>query len=277
MLDEKEIALAMAPEARRRFDVHVVQVTGSTNADLVAQASGLPRGHVLATETQTAGRGRRGRVWHSRPGDSLTFSLLWKFGADTRLSGLSLAVGLGVARGLDHSGIGQAKLKWPNDLLAPTGQGWAKLGGVLVEVVAGPGAAASVVMGIGLNIRPLTGVPAIEQATSSLATMGWDGSRNTVLAALLEELLAVLDAFESGGFAPFAAAWNARHAFRDQQVTVSAGDGSTATGIARGVHSDGALALDTESGPLRIVSGDVSLRAVAHPVSDHDLPFRGSR
>jgi BirA family transcriptional regulator, biotin operon repressor / biotin---[acetyl-CoA-carboxylase] ligase len=262
MLDEKQIALAMAPEARRRFDVHVVQSTGSTNADLMAQASGLPGGHVLAAEAQTAGRGRRGRAWVSRPGDSLTFSLLWKFRSGAPMTGLSLAVGLGAVRALDRCGAGQVMLKWPNDLLVGVGNQWAKLGGILIEVVAGPGATATVVIGIGLNIRPVGEAAAIGQVTASLEALGWKGSRNTLLAALLEELREVLDVFESGGFAPFAAAWNARHAFRDRQVILSGMQGGSVTGVARGAHPDGALALDTDDGPLQIVSGDVSLRAM---------------
>jgi BirA family biotin operon repressor/biotin-[acetyl-CoA-carboxylase] ligase len=261
MLDEKQIALAMTPEARHRFDVRVVQSTGSTNTDLVAQAGGLPGGHVLAAETQTAGRGRRGRAWLSRTGESLTFSLLWKFRPDAGLSGLSLAVGLGVARALDRCAAGQVMLKWPNDLLVGVGNGWAKLGGILIEVVAGHGGTAAVVIGIGLNVRPVGNAAAIGQDTTSLSALGWHGSRNTVLATVLEELRGVLDGFEAGGFVPFAAAWNARHAFRNRQVTLSGTAGDTIMGTAIGADPDGALMLETDKGPMRVVSGDVSLRA----------------
>jgi len=261
MLDEKAIAAAMAPAARRRFDVHVVPTTGSTNTDLMARAGSLPLGYVLAAESQTAGRGRRGRTWVSRPGASLTFSLLWKFGPATPTAGLSLAVGLGVARALDRCGVAGVMLKWPNDLLVGDPDGWAKLGGILIEVLTGPEGASTVVIGIGLNIRRVADAPEIGQSTASLEARGWVGSRNTVLAAVLGELLAVLDAFEAGGFAPFAAAWNARHAFRDRQVTLGGMEGGAVAGIAKGVQSDGALTLHTDAGPMRIVSGDVSLRA----------------
>lgn len=262
MLDEMQIALAMTPEARHRFDVRVVQSTGSTNTDLAAHAGGLPAGHVLAAETQTAGRGRHGRAWLSRPGESLTFSLLWKFRPGAGLSGLSLAVGLGVVRALDRCAAGQVMLKWPNDLLVGVGSGWAKLGGILIEVVAGPGATATVIIGIGLNIRPVSDASAIGQDTSCLAALGWAGSRNTVLATVLEELVGVLDGFEAGGFVPFVAAWNARHAFRNRQVALSGTDGDTIMGTAIGAEPDGALMLETDKGPLRVVSGDVSLRAM---------------
>ena len=261
MLDEKAIAAAMAPAARRRFDVHVVPTTGSTNTDLMALAGSLPAGYVLAAESQSAGRGRRGRTWVSRPGASLTFSLLWKFGPAARTSGLSLAVGLGVAQALDRCGVTGVMLKWPNDLLVDLPGGWAKLGGVLIEMITGPAGAMTVIIGIGLNIRPVGADAVAGQDIASLGALGWVGSRNTVLALLLEELLGVLDGFETGGFAPFAAAWNARHAFRDRQVTVSGMEGGAIAGIAAGVQPDGALALHTDAGLMRIISGDVSLRA----------------
>jgi len=267
MLDEQKIASAMVPAARCRFDVHVVQTTGSTNTDLMAQAGELPGGFVLAAESQTAGRGRRGRAWQSRPGDSLTFSLLWKFAPHTALSGLSLAVGVAVAHALDRCGTGGVMLKWPNDLLVATPQGWSKLGGILIEV-AGGGGGSAVVIGIGLNIRPPVDAAMIGQAAASMAALGWTGSRNVLLGAVLGELPAVLDRFAVDGFAAFAPAWNARHAFRDRRVDLSDMAGGTVTGIARGAQPDGALVLDTGGDSLHVVSGDVTLRESAPPAID---------
>ena len=61
---------------------------------------------LLAAEWQTAGRGRRGRGWTAVAGGSLTFSLGWRFeqGAGF-LAGLSLAVGVALARALEASGF----------------------------------------------------------------------------------------------------------------------------------------------------------------------------
>ena len=85
---------------QHRFDLRVVDVIDSTNTALLAQAmSGAPSGTCLVAELQTAGRGRRGRAWHSAVGASLTFSLLWRFESGAAsLGGLSLVVGLAVAR-----------------------------------------------------------------------------------------------------------------------------------------------------------------------------------
>jgi BirA family biotin operon repressor/biotin-[acetyl-CoA-carboxylase] ligase len=262
-LDEHDVAGAMAPGARRRFDLHVVAATGSTNADLLAGYGSLPSGYVLAAETQTAGRGRRGRTWHSAGGASLTFSLLWKFaGGAATLSGLSLAIGLGVARALDRCDAIGVMLKWPNDLLARHSSGWAKLGGILIEIATSVDGPATAVIGIGLNVRPGGNTSSIEQAVTDLAALGVTAPRGRLLACILEELADVLDQFETSGFAPHAAAWNARHAFRDQPVALTAEAGEPVHAIARGANPDGALMIDSVNGPTLVFNGEVSLRLV---------------
>jgi BirA family biotin operon repressor/biotin-[acetyl-CoA-carboxylase] ligase len=255
----------MAPEARRRFDLHVVASTGSTNADLMALQGSLPSGYVLAAETQTAGRGRRGRAWHSAAGASLTFSLLWKFaGGTTALSGLSLAIGLAVARALDRCGAIGVMLKWPNDLLARHATGWAKLGGILIEIATSVDGPATAVIGIGLNVRPGGNASAVDQAVTDLARLGATVPRNQLLACTLEELASVLDQFEISGFAPNVAAWNARHAFQDLPVALTAEVGEPVYAIARGANADGALMIDSANGPTLIFNGEVSLRPAPH-------------
>ena len=58
-------------------DIRVVSETGSTNADLLAEArAGAAEGLVLVAETQTAGRGRLGRSWSGPPRAALAFSVL---------------------------------------------------------------------------------------------------------------------------------------------------------------------------------------------------------
>ncbi|NJD34779.1 MAG: hypothetical protein FIA96_08105, partial [Betaproteobacteria bacterium] len=83
----------------RRFDIDLLPSGDSTNAVLLARAdAGAPSGTVVIATEQTAGRGRRGRSWVASPGDSLSFSLRWRFAPGTAPAGLSLAVGVAVAR-----------------------------------------------------------------------------------------------------------------------------------------------------------------------------------
>ncbi len=263
-LDVQAVSAALPDLSRAAFDVHVIDVTASTNADLMAAATHLPSGRVLVAELQTAGRGRRGRAWHAPLGGSLTFSLLWKFaGGAASLSGLSLAVGLAVAHALDRCGALGVMLKWPNDLLAPHAEGWAKLGGILIEIAGPSNGPVHAVIGIGLNLRLGSGAVRIDQPATDLCSLGATVSRNRVLALVLDELAHVLRSFAADGFAPFAAQWNMRHAFAGQRVVMSAEGAASVDGLALGVEADGALLLETQTGPRRVTSGELSLRAAS--------------
>jgi BirA family transcriptional regulator, biotin operon repressor / biotin---[acetyl-CoA-carboxylase] ligase len=161
-------------------DVEVTAVTGSTNADLLARAAaGAPEGLVLAAEEQRAGRGRLGRVWVAPPRAALTFSLLVR--PDTippaRRGWLPLLAGVAVAAAVRAVASVDARLKWPNDVLA----GPAKLGGILAEAFGD-----AVVVGIGLNVStepaelpppgPTPGAPGSALAATSLRALAGDAS-----------------------------------------------------------------------------------------------------
>jgi BirA family biotin operon repressor/biotin-[acetyl-CoA-carboxylase] ligase len=127
-LSVASIAAALGPLAPR-FDVDVVAECASTNTLLLARAESSPSGAVLVAERQTAGRGRMGRQWHAAPDASLTFSILYKLPRGVVPSGLSLAVGVGIAEALCAIGVAGVALKWPNDIL----RDGRKLGGVLTN------------------------------------------------------------------------------------------------------------------------------------------------
>lgn len=260
LLDAARLNNALGPLAGA-FELEIVNSLDSTNSELLARAAqGAPGGLVLAAEQQSAGRGRRGRAWRSQLGHALTFSLLWRFACGAReLAGLSLAVGIALTRALRATGAAEARLKWPNDILLPTG----KLVGILIEMqgdMLGPSAA---VIGIGVNVRGDAAVSAaVDQPVADLeAVTGVAVDRNVLLAALLCELHAVISAFAAGGFAPLRAEWQALHAFQDQPVSLQLPDGSELRGLARGVADDGALLLDTDGVITRHHSGECSLRA----------------
>lgn len=247
--------VAKLGNAARRFDIDVLPSCDSTNAVLLARAeAGAPSGTVVIAEEQTAGRGRRGRSWFSSPGDSLTFSLLWRFAPGTAPAGLSLAAGVAVARALQKVGAGDTALKWPNDILKEG----RKLGGILVELV--PGAPHAAVIGIGINLQLPPGMPEDVRAASAAVGAIDAADSNALYAALLGELLVTLESFGSAGFAALRAEWLARHAFQDIPVSIASDFGAPVLGICRGVDGDGALLLDVDGRSERILSGEVSLR-----------------
>jgi BirA family biotin operon repressor/biotin-[acetyl-CoA-carboxylase] ligase len=225
----------------------------STNTELTRRAeAGAPSGTVVVAECQTAGRGRMGRAWFAAPGDSLTFSLLWRFVPGTVPYGLSLAVGVALAEALGRVGVPDAALKWPNDLL----RDGRKLAGVLVELV--PGAPHAAVIGIGLNLRLPSGMP--DDVKALAAALEIDLPREEVLAHLLESLLGVLDEFAANGFFALRDRWLARCAHLDMPVQILSEFAPPLSGRCVGVDVDGALMVETAVCVQRVLSGDVSLR-----------------
>jgi BirA family biotin operon repressor/biotin-[acetyl-CoA-carboxylase] ligase len=245
-------------QAGAQFPIHVevVAQTGSTNADLLARAPALTSPVLLVAEHQTAGRGRAGRSWLSSPGHSLTFSLAWKFaGGLHSLTGLPLAIGAALAETLGR--LGQpVQLKWPNDVLKDGD----KLAGILVETAPAPDGAVWAVIGIGLNLAMPDELE--EQIGRSVAAVPWLArmDRDTLLAALLDGLADALRQFERTGFGAFSARWNLLHGWQGQPVVILDRGEVLHEGLAAGVDDAGRLLLDTGSGRVAIVAGDVSLR-----------------
>ncbi len=260
---EHEKILAALGEKAELFELDLVDSIASTNTLLLQKAAqGAAHGSCVVTEMQTAGRGRRGREWHANLGGSLTFSLLWRFNQGAGfLSGLSLAVGVALMRGLRHAGVSGAGLKWPNDVLYQN----RKLAGILIEVqgdMLGPSAA---VIGIGLNLKlSEQALDRIDQAVVDVHSInGKMPDRNVLLAQLLLHLADVLKEFEDEGFSRLRMEWLGHHAYHEKPVRLILPDGSQHDGNFLDLAEDGALLVDTAAGRKRFTSGEISLRGAA--------------
>ncbi|MDR1855104.1 MAG: biotin--[acetyl-CoA-carboxylase] ligase, partial [Azoarcus sp.] len=245
------------------YDVRWVEECASTNSALLdSPPEDDGRAHVLVATRQSAGRGRRGRQWLAWPGASLTFSLLWRFAPGAPVpAGLSLAVGLALAKALEKIGVAAVALKWPNDVLAHG----AKIAGILVELMPGRSGAQAAVIGIGLNLQLPDGVeiPGQEGGVTDLAreTAAAPPPREALLAAILAELHPMLVTYATAGFGLLRGAWQQKNAFANLPVRVSGeGDGEDIVGICLGVDEDGALLVRTGDGARRVLAGEVSLR-----------------
>ena len=253
-LDALKTALGAASAT---FSLDLRDTCRSTNSSLLDSAEhGAPSGSVLIARQQTEGRGRRGRTWVAAPGDSLTFSLLWRFPPQRSPAGLSLAVGLALARALGRPDAAVSaeniRLKWPNDVLC----GGRKLAGVLVELV--PGDIHAAVIGIGLNLKLPAGMP--EELRQTAAALPVDVDANSVLAHVLVELAIVCRQFATGGFAVMRQEWVEHHAYQDYAVVLTSEFHPPQHGVCRGVDSDGALLFERDGEITPILSGEISLR-----------------
>jgi len=254
---------AVAPDGLWR-EIEVVPSTGSTNADLLARAlRGEAEGVVLAAEEQTAGRGRMGRTWVSPPYAALTFSLLLRPDVPAARRGwLPLLAGVAVATAVTEVTGVQARLKWPNDVLA----GEAKLAGILAEA-----AGDAVVAGVGLNVSTepaelshlLAGPGPGALPATSLRAAG-------ATALIREELLLAILAWFERWYRPWRQAGGDpdRSGLRPEYVSRSATIGRTVraelpggqalSGPAAGVDSDGRLLVRVSPGSeVPVAAADV--------------------
>jgi len=236
-------------------EVRVLERCASTNSVLLGEA--LERPVLLAADEQSAGRGRRGRRWHSPAGCGALFSLGLQLAQPARrLSGLSIVAGVAAVRALRVLGATEVALKWPNDILLRG----AKLGGILVETRA-RGAGSAAVVGIGVNYREAPGLAArLRRGVVALeACLQPLPSRNAVIGAMAREVLAALRAFDTAGFEPFRSDWDTLHAYAGKALRVRLTDGRVLAGVAAGLAADGALQLRTRGGLRTVRIGRVAL------------------
>lgn len=251
-LNERALTRALVRPGGLWRRIQVVAETGSTNADLAAQArDGAEEGVVLVAEAQTAGRGRLERRWTAPPRSGLTFSVLLRPAVPAhRLGWLPLLAGVAVAgalrgfaevEGITRGRMRDAVLKWPNDVLI----GERKLAGILTERAGG-----AVIVGIGLNVSLRTAELPTAQATS-LALEGAPADRDPVLRAILRELAVRYAGL--GDVATLRRAYVSMCGTLGRRVRVERPGGDVLTGEASDVDESGRLVV----GEHRLNSGDV--------------------
>jgi BirA family biotin operon repressor/biotin-[acetyl-CoA-carboxylase] ligase len=261
LLDESRIRAALPRACASRLGaLEVHWELDSTSSELQRRLGEAADLSIVMAETQTAGRGRRGRSWLSPPGLNLYLSCLKRFERGfAALSGLSLAVGVMVLRAVESFDIRGAGLKWPNDVLADGG----KLAGVLVELSGEYQGPCAAVIGVGLNLRLTDALR--EQAGQSacdLASLAGEHlpDRNAMAARLIAALADGLRQFERHGFAAFADDYARYDLLAGRPLKLSGAQGHF-DGIGDGVDARGALQVRLASGEIRSVdSADVTVR-----------------
>jgi BirA family biotin operon repressor/biotin-[acetyl-CoA-carboxylase] ligase len=227
---------------------------GSTQDELRRLAAeGAPAFTVVRADVQDAGRGRRGRSWHTRPGTAMLASVLLRPRRPAaELASLAIVGGIAAARVAQGLGV-DARLRWPNDVVVSS----RKLAGVLAELIDGP----TILLGVGMNadagrddLPETDGLP-----PTSLRLEGARPATPSELAALLvAELRPLCERFDAGGFEAVRADAEALDALRGLELELALAGGETVSGIARGFAADGALLLETPEGVVEHRSGLVA-------------------
>ncbi len=238
--------------------LHWFEEVGSTN-DIAKRLAddGAAHGEVVVAEAQTAGRGRRGRVWASPTGRNLTLSIILRPDLPpSRAPELTLVASVALCQAVRQAGV-PAGIKWPNDLLAHG----RKLAGILTELAAEPDRVQWAVLGIGVNVNVRAEEFPAELrdiATSLAMERGELVPRALFAAAVLSSLEEWLDRHAEDGFPPVREAWRAMSITLGREVRVRASDRDL-EGVAEDVDEAGALLVRTPAGLERVLAGDVEL------------------
>lgn len=221
---------------------------------------GAPSGSLAITDSQTQGRGRRGRRWLATQGLDIFMTLLLRPNLlPAQAPMLTLVMGLSVAEAIDNSFDIACQIKWPNDVIL----NHRKVCGVLTEMSAGPNGVEYIIIGVGINCNTTAFPPEIsDKATSLAAESGRMIVREQVIADVLwhfeknyQEFLADRDLSRLTG------AYNKILIHKDKEVKVLEA-GSEYTGIARGITPQGELLVDTKDEVKRIFAGEISVRGL---------------
>jgi BirA family transcriptional regulator, biotin operon repressor / biotin---[acetyl-CoA-carboxylase] ligase len=239
--------------------VYRPQVASTNGLARTLAVRGACAGTIVVAETQTAGKGRRGRAWFSPPGAGIYLSIILR----PRLSAaeatkFTILTGVALAETLTPLLPGRVEIKWPNDILV----GGRKIAGILIEIATEIDMLEYMIVGVGVNVNNATrDFPAElrKTATSLRAETGSFASR----AAILGEFLATFEKYcgviQEFGFAPILARWKKLSNILDKHVTVSL-LGDTITGRVSGIDRDGALLIRPPgSGLHRVLSGDLTV------------------
>ncbi len=240
--------------------IEVLESVGSTNQHLLQasdQREQAPR--ACLAMSQTAGRGRRGRMWHTAPGKNLALSLAWPLSRSLVPPAYPVGAGTGVVRALEEFGLSHVRLKWPNDLMV----GDAKLGGILVEQRLGSASVPGrLVVGIGINLASVEtldlGRPVID-----LAALGVDVDLLELASHVIAQQCRLHSVLMKEGLASLAPELERMDMLRDQPIEVL---DSGARGRALGIDPEsGCLKVRFEDGVTRTLhSGEVSVRRCEH-------------
>ena len=268
--------------------LHMTQ-TDSTNEEAKrAGDKGAAHGTVFRADSQTAGKGRRGRSWYSKEQGNLYFTLLLRPQlSPEKASMLTLVMAYAVAQAIRQMGL-EALIKWPNDIVVHG----KKVCGILSEMKLKGTAVDYCVVGVGVNVEQREFAEDIrdkatslalelekrvgEAAESGLLVKAGNALESGLLASagivpnskcLLEQILYFFEQeyehfAKAQNLTPMQEQYNALLINKDKQVRVLDPKGAY-EGIARGITRTGELLVETAEGHCRkVYAGEVSVRGL---------------
>jgi BirA family biotin operon repressor/biotin-[acetyl-CoA-carboxylase] ligase len=240
---------------RPPFIIHHFTTLGSTNDHLKGMMD-APEFTCVVADEQTAGRGRRQRVWHSSPGDGLYLSALLRPRPESssKIPLISLMAAIAVAEALIERGVAGVDIKWPNDVMARD----RKISGILAEGASVGSNTARIILGIGVNLNHKSFPPELSRTSTSIAIE--TGDRVVVdefRDQLLEKIRRWYEVWERDD-GLIVNRWQQLSTYARGQRVVVALDDEQVVGMTAGLNESGALRLITDDGEMKVIlAGEV--------------------
>ncbi|MFA8341627.1 MAG: biotin--[acetyl-CoA-carboxylase] ligase [Rhodothermaceae bacterium] len=257
MLNIEDFDIKLCTDVLGRNFIYTEEIE-STNKALLNSTEFDKDGTVLLAEYQTAGKGRKSRVWYSNSGQNLTFStLLKKDFKENELNIINLGAALSVAVALENLYQLNTNLKWPNDVLINE----RKIAGILIETTVSGSKIDKAVIGIGINVNQHAFANSTEYhlpPTSVKNEFGKDVSRERILSEVLNNFEDILRRIETEP-QKVLADWKSRSRFLGENIKIVE-DGVTKFGKFADLDENGFLVLQQGDETETIHFGDVSSR-----------------
>lgn len=235
------------------------EIDSTNNIAMLLASDGTPHGTVVTADSQTGGRGRRGREWFSPPECNLYMSVILRPSVSpVEASQIPLISVIAAVRALEKLNTGLTfQIKWPNDILC-NGK---KVCGILCEMKSDTDRIQHIVVGIGINVNVTTMHPCISDiATSLKIESDQDYSRIKLSASLLEELEVIYQEWlQERNLKKYMEEWERYSLLIGRQIKIET-PAETIAGLATGLSEDGALMMKLSSGNLRkVYAGDAHI------------------
>lgn len=248
LLDDASIFKRVSGAGR----IEILESVDSTNTYMLKNARFLASGDTVIAECQEAGRGRRGSRWHSSFGKQLTMSLCYIFDDFCKLEGLSVGIGVAVAKSVEHFGFEDILLKWPNDIY----KDHKKFGGILIETVPYKNKIKAII-GVGLNVYADEFTNIDSEYTSIFESKPDGFKRNDLAVQLINNIKKVCQDFNLNNKKMTIESFKARDELLGRNIRVENEQGSF-EGKAAGVDLHGSLLLASEKDVISIRSGHIT-------------------
>lgn len=259
-LSEAGIVMELKTERLAR-KLCVLSTVDSTNTYLKERAATLPDGYAVIADSQTAGRGRRGRSFLSPSGTGVYISLLLHPSLPLeRINMITVGAAVALSEAIAETAGFTPDIKWVNDIL----KDGKKLCGILTEasVEAETGQLSYAIVGVGVNIRtPKNGMP---EELRAIAGCLEDFSphpvrRNALAASFFNHMESCYQLIISGDTQALIDRYRSFIHFLGEPITViQNGKRQPATAIA--IDSSGHLVIEQDGQRSTMLAGEISIR-----------------